>query len=153
MSDEEAGREEKFFHETLDRADIDTLRDPKVLTGFEKIDKDGIHTVTSPDTIDFWDENGELKENLLIKGNNLIALYSLRKKLAGKVKLIYIDPPYNTGSDGFRYNDNFNHSTWLVFMRNRLEIAKELLRDDGVIFVQCDDNEQAYLKVLLDEVF
>ena len=153
MSNEEAGREEKFFHETLDRADIDTLRDPKVLTGFEKIDKGGIHKVTSPDTIDFWDENGELKENLLIKGNNLIALYSLRQKLAGKVKLIYIDPPYNTGSDGFRYNDNFNHSTWLVFMRNRLEIARELLREDGVIFVQCDDNEQAYLKVLMDEVF
>lgn len=96
MSDEEAGREEKFFHETLDRADIDTLRDPKVLTGFEKIDKDGIHTVTSPDTIDFWDEDGELRENLLIKGNNLVALYSLRQKLAGKVKIIYIDPPYNT---------------------------------------------------------
>ena len=153
MSDEEAGREEKFFHETLDRADIDTLRDPKVLTGFEKIDKDGIHKIENPDEIEFWDEKWELRENLLIKGNNLIALYSLRKKLAGKVKLIYIDPPYNTGSDGFRYNDNFNHSTWLVFMRNRLEIARELLRDDGVIFVQCDDNEQAYLKVLMDEVF
>ena len=144
MSDEESGREEKFFHETLDRADIDTLRDPKVLTKFERIDRDGIHTIDNQSDIEFWDENGELKENLLIKGNNLIALYSLRQKLAGKVKLIYIDPPYNTGSDGFRYNDNFNHSTWLVFMRNRLEIARELLREDGVIFVQCDDNEQAY---------
>ncbi len=153
MSDEESGREEKFFHETLDRTDIDTLRDPKVLTNFEKIDKDGIRTISNADVIEFWDEDGELRENLLIKGNNLIALYSLRQKLAGKIKLIYIDPPYNTGSDGFRYNDNFNHSTWLVFMRNRLEIARELLRDDGVIFVQCDDNEQAYLKVLLDEVF
>lgn len=153
MSDEESGREEKFFHETLDRADIDTLRDPKVLTKFEKIDKDGIHKIEDPDEIDFWDETGELRENLLIKWNNLIALYSLRQRLAGKVKLIYIDPPYNTGSDGFRYNDNFNHSTWLVFMRNRLEAARELLRDDGVIFVQCDDNEQAYLKVLMDEVF
>ena len=96
MSDEESGREEKFFHETLDRADIDTLRDPKVLTKFEKIDKDSIRIISNPDEIEFWDEDGELRENLLIKGNNLIALYSLRQKLAGKVKIIYIDPPYNT---------------------------------------------------------
>ena len=73
--------------------------------------------------------------------------------MAGKVKLIYIDPPYNTGNDGFKYNDNFNHSSWLIFMKNRLEIAKALLSDDGVIFVQCDDNEQAYLKVLMDDIF
>ena len=92
-------------------------------------------------------------ENLIIKGNNLIALHSLAKQFKGKVKLIYIDPPYNTGNDGFKYNDKFNHSTWLTFMKNRLEIAKTLLADDGVIFVQCDDNEQAYLKILMDEVF
>jgi adenine-specific DNA-methyltransferase len=153
MSDEESGREEKFFHETLDRADIDVLRDPKVLTKFEKIDRDGIHTIMNADEVEFFDEDGNLRENLLIKWNNLIALYSLRQRLAGKVKLIYIDPPYNTGSDGFRYNDSFNHSTWLVFMRNRLEIARELLSDDGVIFISCDDREQAYLKVLWDEVF
>ncbi|WP_197717474.1 site-specific DNA-methyltransferase [Avibacterium volantium] len=67
--------------------------------------------------------------------------------------MIYIDPPYNTGNDGFKYNDKFNHSTWLTFMKNRLEVARELLADDGVIFVQCDDNEQAYLKVLMDEIF
>lgn len=93
--------------------------------------------------------------NLLIKGNNLLALHSLKanKQIYGKVKLIYIDPPYNTGNDSFNYNDRFNHSTWLVFMKNRLEIAREFLRDDGVIFVQCDDNEQAYLKVLMDEIF
>lgn len=77
----------------------------------------------------------------------------MKHRYAGKVKLIYIDPPYNTGNDSFRYNDSFNHSTWLTFMKNRLEIARELLSDDGVIFVQCDDNEQAYLKVLMDEVF
>ncbi|WP_418604888.1 DNA methyltransferase [Kingella kingae] len=57
------------------------------------------------------------------------------------------------GNDGFKYNDKFNHSTWLTFMKNRLEIAKTLLADDGVIFVQCDDNEQAYLKILMDELF
>ncbi len=93
------------------------------------------------------------KDNLLIKGNNLLALYSLLPKYRGRVKLIYIDPPYNTGNDGFKYNDKFNHSTWLVFMKNRLEVARQLLAEDGVIFVQIDDNEQAYLKVLMDEVF
>jgi adenine-specific DNA-methyltransferase len=98
-------------------------------------------------------DDGTFNENFIIKGNNLLALYSLLPRYKGKVKLVYIDPPYNTGNDGFRYNDNFNHSTWLTFMKNRLEIARELLRDDGVIFVQCDDNEQAYLKVLMDEVF
>nr|WP_269843732.1 site-specific DNA-methyltransferase [Helicobacter anatolicus] len=91
--------------------------------------------------------------NLLIKGNNLLALHSLKSKYAKQVKLIYIDPPYNTGNDSFNYNDRFNHSTWLTFMKNRLEVAKEFLKDDGVIFVQCDDNEQAYLKVLMDEIF
>lgn len=91
--------------------------------------------------------------NLLIKGNNLLALHSLKSKYAKSVKLIYIDPPYNTGNDSFNYNDRFNHSTWLTFMKNRLEVAREFLRDDGVIFVQCDDNEQAYLKVLCDEIF
>ncbi len=80
-------------------------------------------------------------------------MHSLKKKFANKVKLIYIDPPYNTGNDSFNYNDNFNHSTWLTFMKNRLEIAREFLSDDGVIFIQCDDNEQAYLKVLCDEIF
>lgn len=82
-----------------------------------------------------------------------MALHSLEKRLAGKVKLIYIDPPYNTGNDGFSYFDRFNHASWLTFMKNRLEVARELLRDDGAIFVQCDDNEQAYLKVLMDEIF
>ncbi|WP_370692173.1 site-specific DNA-methyltransferase [Helicobacter cappadocius] len=93
--------------------------------------------------------------NLLLKGNNLQALYTLKSipSIYGNVKLIYIDPPYNTGNDSFNYNDNFNHSSWLTFMKNRLEIAREFLRDDGVIFIQCDDNEQAYLKVLCDEIF
>lgn len=97
--------------------------------------------------------DGTIKENLIIKGNNLLALHSLKKQFAGKVKLIYIDPPYNTGNDGFRYNDNFNHSTWLTFMKNRLEVARELLRDDGVIFVQCDHHEMGYLNLLLDNIF
>ena len=89
----------------------------------------------------------------MIKGNNLLALHSLSSKLAGKVKLIYIDPPYNTGNDGFKYNDSFNHSSWLTFMKNRLEISKQLLSDDGFIFIQTDDTELAYMRVLMDEVF
>jgi adenine-specific DNA-methyltransferase len=83
----------------------------------------------------------------------LIALSSLLKRYEGKVKLIYIDPPYNTGSDSFGYNDSFNHSTWLTFMKNRLDISKDLLSDNGLIFIQCDDNEEAYLKVLCDSIF
>jgi len=123
--------------------------DNKAMVNWKRYTKDGEQKVKEIKR----DEDETIKENLIIKGNNLPALHSLKKQFAGKVKLIYIDPPYNTGNDGFKYNDNFNHSTWLTFMRNRLEVARELLRDDGVIFVQCDDNEQAYLKVLMDEVF
>ena len=83
----------------------------------------------------------------------MIALSSLLKRYEGKVKCIYIDPPYNTGNDSFNYNDSFNQSTWLTFMKNRLELAKRLLREDGVIFVQCDDHEMYYLGCLMDEVF
>jgi len=153
MSKEDVEREERFLHMELDSKDIDTLEEPKVLTSFQYIDKDGEKALNAHDDIEFFDTDGNLNQNLLIKGNNLLALYTLREKLAGQIKLIYIDPPYNTGNDGFKYNDSFNHSAWLAFMKNRLEIAKEMLRDDGVIFVHCDDNEQAYLKVLMDEIF
>lgn len=140
---EDAKRNEVFFNETLAPDDIDMLLEPKVLTNFKKYDATGEHKVTDLNT----------QDNLIIKGNNLLALHSLLSVYRGKVKLIYIDPPYNTGNDSFGYNDKFNHSTWLTFMKNRLEVARELLRDDGVIFVQCDDNEQAYLRVLMDNVF
>lgn len=142
-------RKEIFFNQVLAHDEIDRLFDAKALTNWKRFTKDGEEEVQEIKR----DEDGIIKENLIIKGNNLLALHSLKKQFSGKVKLIYIDPPYNTGNDGFKYNDNFNHSTWLTFMKNRLEVAKELLRDDGVIFVQCDDNEQAYLKVLMDEVF
>ncbi len=134
--------DELFYHEILHKKEIDTLLSPKVLCRFEMHGQGDLKNALK-------DEN----TNYLIKGNNLIALYSLKKKFAKKVKCIYIDPPYNTGNDSFNYNDNFNHSSWLVFMKNRLEAAREFLSDDGVIFVQCDDNEQAYLKVLMDEIF
>lgn len=149
MEKEDEKRDEIFYNEILAPDEIDRLLEPKVLTNFKRIDKNGEHKFDGFKA----DEKGDIKENLIIKGNNLLALHSLKKRFAGKVKLIYIDPPYNTGNDSFLYNDSFNHSTWLSFMKNRLKIAKELLRENGVIFVQCDDNEQAYLKVLMDELF
>ena len=149
MTKEDQKRDEIFWNEILAPDEISHLLDPKVFTNAKRIDKDGEHNLDGFKT----NENGDIKDNLIIKGNNLLALHSLKKRFAGKVKLIYIDPPYNTGNDSFKYNDAFNHSSWLTFMKNRLEVAKDLLRDDGVIFTQCDDNEQAYLKVLMDEVF
>ncbi len=133
---------ELFYHEILHKKEIDTLLNKKALCRFEMHGEGDLESALK-------DKN----TNYLIKGNNLIALHSLKKKFAKQVKCIYIDPPYNTGNDSFNYNDNFNHSSWLVFMKNRLEAAREFLSDDGVIFVQCDDNEQAYLKVLMDEIF
>ncbi|PDW67940.1 site-specific DNA-methyltransferase [Helicobacter pylori] len=140
--DNSAKSNELFYHEILHKNEIDTLLHKKALCRFEMHGQGDLESALK-------DEN----TNYLIKGNNLIALHSLKKKFAKQVKCIYIDPPYNTGNDSFNYNDNFNHSSWLVFMKNRLEAAREFLSDDGVIFVQCDDNEQAYLKVLMDEVF
>ena len=101
------------------------------------------------------DENGILRENLMIKGNNLIALHSLKEQFRGQIKLIYIDPPYNTGGEAniFTYNNSFNHSSWLTFMKNRLDIAKELLKDDGFIAISIDNYELLYLGTLADEVF
>lgn len=142
QSKDDETQNEIFFNEILARDEIDVLFDKKALHNFE-------HIAESKNL----QESLENNPNLLIKGNNLLALHSLKKLYANKVKLIYIDPPYNTGNDSFNYNDKFNHSSWLCFMKNRLEVAKEFLRDDGVIFVQCDDNEQAYLKVLMDEIF
>ncbi|AMH89638.1 restriction endonuclease subunit M [Streptococcus mitis] len=139
----DAKRQEIFFNETLAPTEINRLLDDKVLTNFKRFDADGEHEAT-----EFKDT-----DNLIIKGNNLIALHSLKKRFAGKIKLIYIDPPYNTGSDSFGYNDSFNHSTWLTFMKNRLEVARELLSKEGAIYVSIDDKEQAYLRVLMDEIF
>ncbi|WP_270965181.1 site-specific DNA-methyltransferase [Campylobacter upsaliensis] len=164
--DEKQKSKEIFFNEILAKDEIDVLFAPKALQNFELVGNSActaisaeLESQTNKRERERERDNEQLKNslnagaNLLIKGNNLLALHSLKKKFANKVKLIYIDPPYNTGNDSFNYNDNFNHSTWLTFMKNRLEIAKEFLRDDGVIFIQCDDNEQAYLKVLCDEIF
>lgn len=151
-------RKEIFHNVILGPDEIDRLLAPKVFTNFKRIDKNGEHKLKGFRRVPEINRKRGLPEdtiteNLIIKGNNLLVLHSLLEEFRGKVKLIYIDPPYNTGNDEFQYNDNFKHSTWLTFMKNRLEVAKELLRDDGVIFVQCDDNEAAYLKVLMDEIF
>lgn len=149
-------RKEVFFNEVLWKDEIDRLKEDKVLVNWKRFTKNWEEKV--------WeikrDENGLIRENLIIKWNNLLALHSLKKEFSWKIKLIYIDPPYNTWNDSFKYNDNFNHSTWLTFMKNRLEVAKELLRDDWVIFVQCDTSrnvywspEMFYLWILMDEIF
>ena len=145
----QAKRKEVFFNSVLAHDEIDRLFDLKVLTGWKRVTKDGEEKVGEIKR----DDDGTIKENMIIKGNNLLALHSLKKQFYGKVKLIYIDPPYNTGNDGFKYNDKFNHSTWLTFMKNRLEVARDLLRDDGVIFISLDDKELHYVKVLLDDIF
>ncbi|MBO7639898.1 MAG: site-specific DNA-methyltransferase [Treponema sp.] len=92
-------------------------------------------------------------ENMLIHGDNLLALKALESKYSGKVKCIYIDPPYNTGSAFEHYNDNLEHSTWLSLMKPRIEILRNLLTDDGSIWISIDDDEGHYLKVLCDEIF
>lgn len=143
---EDAKRQEVFFNETLAPTEITRLLDDKVLTNFKRYDKDGGHEVKGLNK----------EDNLIIKGNNLIALHSLKKRFAGKVKLIYIDPPYYfdgmKDADSFSYNSNFKLSTWLTFMKNRLDIAKELLVDGGVLLVSISEDGQAYLRVLMDEV-
>lgn len=103
--------------------------------------------------LNHFDNLNDILNGELIKSDNFNALNTLKNKYRGKVKCIYIDPPYNTTNDDFVYFDKFNHATWLSFMRDRLALAKEFLSDDGAIFVQCDDNEQARLKLLMDEVF
>lgn len=156
---EDQKRSEIFYNETLAPDEVDRLLYPKVLTGAKRYSYDGDADIEGNPT----GENARTictvagtisdKDNLIIKGNNLLVLASLLKRFEGRVKCIYIDPPYNTGSDSFKYNDNFNQSSWLLFMKNRLQVAKRLLRRDGVIFVQSDDAEHAYLKVLMDEIF
>ncbi|MEC3879042.1 site-specific DNA-methyltransferase [Parapedobacter sp. 10938] len=143
QSKEEAKGNEIFWNETLAPDEIDRLLQPKVLRNFKKY--------TAVDTADVAELSG--KDNFLMKGNNLLTLHTLKSAFAGKIKLIYIDPPYNTGKDSFGYNDSFNHSAWLTFMKNRLEVSKQLLSNLGVLFISIDVNEHAYLKVLCDEIF
>ena len=140
---EDQKRDEIFYNETLAPDQVNRLLAPKVLGNAKRYTADGVE-----EDVEFTSE-----DNLIIKGNNLLGLSSLLSKFEGQVQLIYIDPPFNTGSDSFQYNDRFNHSTWLTFMKNRLVLAKRLLKPNGSIFVHLDFNESHYAKVLMDEIF
>ncbi len=151
MTKEDWGRNEVFWNTVLSPDDITRLFEPKVLTSWERWNaapgKNGGGVVCqSVDAV-------RKDDNLLIKGNNLLVLHSLKKCYAGQVKLIFIDPPYNTGNDSFRYNDSFNHATWLTFMKNRLRIARTFLTDDGLLVISLSDKEAHYCKVLMDGIF
>ena len=152
-------RDEVFYNETLAPDQVTRLLYPKALANAKRYSYAGDYdltgkavggegTVTCEETTDFLDD-----DNLIIKGNNLLALSSLLRRYEGKVKLIYIDVPYNTGNDSFGYNDRFNQSTWLTFMKNRLQLAHRLLKQEGTIAISVDNYEIGYLLVLLDEVF
>ena len=135
--------DEPFLNEIIAKEEIDVLLDKKILVNAKKFTQDGV------EEINHFHED----ENLIIKGNNLLALHTIKEKYAGNIKLIYIDPPYNTGSDSFIYNDRFNLASWLVFMKNRIEASLDLLNDEGVMAVQISNHQYHYLKVLLDDIF
>lgn len=140
---EDQKRSEIFYNETLAPDEIDRLLYPKVLTSAKLYSQEGAVPISSIAE----------KDNLVIKGNNLLTLSSLLKRYEGKIKCVCIDPPYNTKDSGFGYNDSFKHSSWLTFMKTRLELSFRLLSKYGTIFVFCDDREQAYLKILMDDIF
>lgn len=140
---EDQKRSEIFYNETLAPDEIDRLLYPKVFINAKRYTAEGVQDITSFSKDD----------NLIIKGNNLLALSSLLKRYEGKIKCIYIDPPFNTGNDSFNYNDKFSRSSWLTFMKNRLTIARKLLSRDGNIFIHIDINQSHYLKVLADDIF
>ncbi len=143
QSDEDEKLNEFFWNETLAPDEIDRLFSSKVLSNFKEFtpEKNNHVEVISKDS------------NLLIKGNNLLSLHSLQKRFTSQIKLIYIDPPYNTGNDSFGYNDNFNHSSWLTFFKNRIEAAYPLLSREGSIWINLDDTEAHYAKIICDEIF
>ena len=144
MTKEDAkDNDEPFLNEVIAKPEIEEKLEPKMFVNTKKYDKDGVHDAAGIDDSD----------NLIIKGNNLIALYSLKERYAGKVKLIYLDPPYNTKNGDFPYNDSFNQSSWLTFMKNRIEIARELLQENGSLWLNIDQQESHYLKILTDSIF
>ncbi len=147
MTKEDQGKKEIYYHNVLAKEEIDTLLSPKILTNIIKHDENGEHKINK-----FTE-----KDNLIIKGNNLLALHTLKEKYNKKIKLIFIDPPYyflnSRASDSFNYNSNFKLSTWLTFMKNRLEISRKLMKDDGLIFITIGDDGTAHLKLLCDDIF
>lgn len=151
-NEKQARRKEVFFNQVLAHDEIDRLFDKKALVNWKRFTKDGGKDVKEIKR----DENGLIKENLIVKGNNLLALHSLKSEFTGKIKLIYIDPPYyfekDKEEDTFAYNSNFKLSSWLTFMQNRLTEAKNLMSDDGVIFVQINEDGNPYLKIVMDGI-
>jgi adenine-specific DNA-methyltransferase len=144
---EDQKRDEIFYNETLAPDEVNRLLYPKVFSNAKRYSRDGVEEITEIEDTD----------NLIIKGNNLLALASLVKRYEGKIKCIYIDPPYyfqkRTGTDTFLYNSNFHFSTWLGFMKDRLGMAKGLLAKGGVIFISISEDGMHYLKVLADDIF
>ncbi len=160
QSREEDKREELFFNEILAQDEITQLLEPKILTNAKSYTKEGEHNFEKFTRSKEINKERELPENtitdnLIIKGNNLLVLHSIKKEFAGKIKLIYIDPPYNTGGNAntFTYNNSFNHSTWLTFMQNRLTVARDFLTQDGFIAIAIDHYELGYLITLADEIY
>jgi len=155
-------RNEIFFNEVLAQDEITQLLDPKVLTEAKRIDAQGEHPLGAFRRGESINEERNLPkhtitDNLIIRGNNLLALHTLKHQFQGKVKLIYIDPPYyfkkNLATDTFSYNSNFKLSSWLVFMRDRLSIAKQLLQNGGTIWINIGEDGMHYLKVMADNIF
>lgn len=144
-------RKEVFYNKIIAKDEVDRLFEPKAFVNIKKFDSNG----ESIPVLFQRDSSENISDNLVIKGNNLLALHSLKGVFREKVKLIYIDPPYNTGGSGdtFIYNNSFKRSSWLTFMKNRLEIAKTLLKEDGVLIAAIDDYEVHTLRFLLDEIF
>lgn len=144
---EDQKRDEIFFNETIASDEISRMLSPKIFTNIKKYSKDGEEKILKFDKDD----------NLIIKGNNLIVLTSLLKRYRGKIKSIFVDPPYyfnkNKDIDAFNYNSSFKLSTWLTFCKNRFEIAKDLLSDDGILIITMGTDGYSHLKLLLDEIF
>lgn len=144
---EDQKRNEIFYNETLAPDEVDRLLSPKVFTNAKRYEAG-----TEEDAATVYEN-----DNLVIKGNNLIGLSTISGKYKGRVKCIFIDPPYyfiaNKPSDTFSYNSNFKLSTWLVFMKNRLELAYRLLSDDGILYMAISDEGAHYLKVMTDDIF
>ena len=148
MTKEDQGKDEIYYNEIIARDEIDRLFSPKVFTNSKRYIENGVQ-----------EDIGEFtnQDNLIIKGNNLIALHSLKLNFSNSIKCIFIDPPYyfieKKPADTFVYNSNFKLSSWLVFMKNRLEIARELLTEDGVLYITISDDGAHYLKVMTDGIF
>lgn len=147
MMIEDDGKNEPFFNEVIAAYEIDTLLDKKIMVNAKR------YTPTSVKSENIISE----QDNLILKGNNLLGLHTLKFKYANKVKMIFIDPPYyfyaKKPNDSFSYNTNFKLSSWLTFMKNRLEISRDLLNEFGVIYITISDEGAHYLKVLCDDIF